>query len=354
MPLPIRESGSTDSFFLYLPVGERDVRWGVHVTGAGEATIPAGAVYPPPKLHPEFYDFTWGRGRTLPEYQLIYLSRGAGEFESAATGLRAVSAGAVLLLFPGVWHRYRPAADTGWTEHWVGFSGDHVRGLQTAGFFAPERAVLDAQSAGADPSSDADLSAGFGRLLGRLKADPGDGRPRPGLPQLLAGDVAGLLAAAWAAAAGTLAATEATAAGGDRASADGSGAAATTTNPGGLPAAGPAAVADRLVAAAIRIIWSTGRRAVTVDDIADELAVARRSLERHFHKHLGHGIHDEIVRCRVARAKRLLADPALSADQVATAAGFADARSLRRAFQAAEGRSPQAYRQDAHGPGGGG
>ena len=28
------------------------------------------------------------------------------------------------LLFPGVWHRYAPAMETGWYEHWIGFDGE--------------------------------------------------------------------------------------------------------------------------------------------------------------------------------------------------------------------------------------
>ncbi len=31
--------------------------------------------------------------------------------------------GTVLLLLPGVWHRYTPSKSTGWKEHWVSFNG---------------------------------------------------------------------------------------------------------------------------------------------------------------------------------------------------------------------------------------
>jgi len=40
-----------------------------------------------------------------------------------------IESGSILLLFPGVWHRYRPNLKTGWTEHYIGFNGDFASEL---------------------------------------------------------------------------------------------------------------------------------------------------------------------------------------------------------------------------------
>ena len=105
-----------ENYFRYIPVRQRDVQWGLYVTGAGCTSILPGESPYPPKIHPELYDFRWESGRTLPEYQLIYIAGGEGVFESAPTGEQNVAAGTVILLFPGVWHRYRPQPKTGWDE----------------------------------------------------------------------------------------------------------------------------------------------------------------------------------------------------------------------------------------------
>lgn len=296
-------SGNNDIFFLYLPVEPRDLRWGLHVTGAGRSVIRPNTPYPPPRLHPQFYDFQWERGRTLPEYQLVWITSGDGEFESPATGVQPISAGTVFLLLPGIWHRYRPKRSRGWTEYWVGFNGDYARRLQAEGFVSPDRAVIR------DKVEERGLLESFNRIFNRLHSQP------PGMAQLIAADVVQLLALASA------------------------------TQPHGSTDMGDPPVADRLVGDALRIIWNTGAAELSVDSIVRQLPATRRTLERHFVRRLGHGVYDEIVRCRLARARQLLPNEDLSLEQVAAAAGFADVRALRRAFCASEKISPQEYRR---------
>ncbi len=90
----------------------------------GHARIGQGDPYPPPK-HPEDRGFTWERGRVLSALQLVAVSKGQGKIEWR-TGNKAVATGDVLVLHPGVWHRYRPDPATGWTEDWVEFRGPTV------------------------------------------------------------------------------------------------------------------------------------------------------------------------------------------------------------------------------------
>ncbi len=301
MPVPC------ENYFRYIPVRQRDVQWGLYVTGAGCTFVAPGEPYPP-KNHPELYHFRWETGRTLPEYQAIYITSGEGRFESAPTGGKEILPGTVILLFPGVWHRYRPLPDTGWQEYWVSFNGEVMDRLVEQKFFAPDHAVL---AAGVQEV----ILAPFQSLLERLRGE------ETGFPHLIAADTQEILAAVSAAA---------------------------ECEPAELIARGPqdvVTVKDRMVAEAMRLIWEQSQGPMTVDHLSRQLPITRRSLERRFRAAVGHGIHDEIVRCRLERAKRLLVATDLSLKEVASAAGFISADNLGRTFRRAEGTTPLKYRQ---------
>lgn len=129
-----------DAFFRYITTPEEAKRWGLYVTDLGYTKVPSGAPYPP-FTHPESYTLQQEAGRVLPEYQVIYITRGGGTFWSESSGQIAIEAGSVFFLFPGIRHRYRPASQTGWDEQWVGFSGDHASRLMQM-FFCPAQPAL--------------------------------------------------------------------------------------------------------------------------------------------------------------------------------------------------------------------
>ena len=295
-----------DVDFRCVPDRPRDIEWGLHVCGAGRARLARGVVYPPPGF-PDLYQFEWAKGRTLPEYQIVYLPDGEGEFESAETGRRTLAAGTAILLFPGVWHRYRPARAAAWEEYWVSFRGDQMDRLVRHGFFSPHRPLLSA-------GLHAAIVAPFQRLFTRLCDTP------PGYSHLVAVDVLEILAAtlALAGAGGTDGAEEL----GDR----------------GM-------VRDRIVADALRMIWSESHTDLTAATLARRLGMSLRSLERRFREVIGGTVRDEIMQCRLGRARRLLADTELSVAEVVTAAGFSSADSFNRAVQRAEGMTPSELRE---------
>jgi AraC-like DNA-binding protein len=301
-----------EDYFRYIPVRPRDVQWGLYVTGAGCTTIAPHSPYPPAR-HPELYDFTWQRGRTLPEFQVVYITTGVGEFESAPTGPRMIGPGTVFLLFPGIWHRYRPLAETGWREYWVSFGGPSMENLRAQGFFTPERAVLPTGA------SDAILDP-FLAILQRLRSQS------HGFPHRIAADTTQLLAALLAGAPAESAEMVA-------------------KGPGNVTA-----VEDRLVAEAMRLIWDKSLKPMTVADVARQLPTTRRSLERRFRDVIGHTILEEITRCRLERATRLLTHSAMSIKQVAAASGFSSTDAMARAFRHVEGVSPRDYREQQRDP----
>lgn len=300
-------SVSTEDYFRYLPVGEETARWGLYVTGTGCSEVPPASRYPR-TVHPEVYQFTWEKGRILPEYQIIYLGRGEGVFESVPTGRQLVGAGDAILLFPGVWHRYRPSEKTGWEAFWVSINGDFLHGLVEQKLISPKQAIL---KTGLDHA----ILDSFHCMVDRVRNESMDN------PLLLAAGTMEILARILAAA-GTA-----------------------TAEGARSPMNDACALEDRIVADAVRFIWNHSHRPMTVNDVVAQLPVTRRSLERRFQQALGRTIRDEMTRCRVERVKRLLEETDLPIKQIAAAAGFSNAQRMSKVFHREEGISAAEYRQ---------
>jgi AraC-like DNA-binding protein len=125
----------------YLITSNKDKLWGFYVNNLGRNVIEKHSEYPS-KDHPDQYIFTWEKGRVLNEFHVVLITKGEGVFESKATSKIKVTDGDVFLLFPGVWHRYKPKKSTGWTERWVGFSGDIANKFLSNGFFNAEEPLI--------------------------------------------------------------------------------------------------------------------------------------------------------------------------------------------------------------------
>lgn len=105
------------------------------------------------------------------------------------------------------------------------------------------------------------------------------------------------------------------------------------------------AVDDPDVAAALRIIAASIRDGIDVRQVADEVGVSRRALERRFQKVLGRSPGAEIRRVQIQRAKDLLASTDLPMPQTAASAGFSSAKQLSETFTHQVGLPPTAYRR---------
>jgi len=129
-------------YFVYLPKQPADSIWGCVATAAGFTNVPPNRPYPPHQ-HPLDHYFNWREGRVLQSYQIILISAGTGTFESAAlASARRVEPGTVIVLFPGIWHRYQPAQETGWVEHWIECSGPVFDEAARIGLIQPKHCVL--------------------------------------------------------------------------------------------------------------------------------------------------------------------------------------------------------------------
>ena len=122
-----------EDFFKYTTKSNEDKNWGLYLNVAGCADILPGESYPPPG-HPSEYSFSWEKGRILHEFQVNYITSGEGILETK-TGRYPVREGSVIIIFPGMWHRYKPSKN-GWKEHYVGFNGSYANHIFTNEFFS--------------------------------------------------------------------------------------------------------------------------------------------------------------------------------------------------------------------------
>lgn len=127
--------------FKYMQTTPRDRSWGLAVTTAGYRHVHAGEEFPL-SVHPDGYNFPENRRRVLNEYQLFYITRGSGYFESASCSRTRIEAGMMFMLFPGEWHTFAPDSTTGWDDHWIGFNGNFMDDKIRAGFFTFKNCVF--------------------------------------------------------------------------------------------------------------------------------------------------------------------------------------------------------------------
>jgi AraC-like DNA-binding protein len=291
--------------FAYLPVPEIVSRLGLYVTGAGMDVVPKGADYPR-QSHPELYDFSWSAGRILPEFQFVFIAAGNGEFESRETGLQQVSSGTFIMLFPDVWHRYRPNPESGWTEYWISLGGDLLFQWHQRGLFTSQRPLTLLRKPEVTVQQYRDI------------IDFAVKHPEQDAPILTARAMAIIASALEQAQA-----------------ADES-----------LNYVGDSdRTRDPLVSKSLRVIWNNSHQRVSVDMIAKHVGVTRRTLERHFKKSLGRTLLQELVACRIQRAKRLLCETHVPIKYVAYAAGFSSLSNLCKVFRREVGITPGDYRE---------
>lgn len=104
------------------------------------------------------------------------------------------------------------------------------------------------------------------------------------------------------------------------------------------------AVSDSVVANAMRFMWDHLEQNLAVNDVAQEVGVSRRSLERAFHAELGCGINAELHRRRLEFCCELLSTTDLTIADLAPRTGFRSADYLYASFRRAFGITPRKWR----------
>jgi len=290
--------------FAYLPVPEVVSRLGLYVTGVGTDVIPPDVEYPRQR-HPELYDFSWQTGRVLPEFQFVLVTSGSGEFESRETGVVPVNAGSVMMLFPDTWHRYRPSKATGWTEYWISLGGDLLFQWHSRGLFNADRPLAQLRNPEA-------MLNQYQQVIDFVIKHPEQDAPL-------------LTAHAMAVIANALEHAQ--------------------TSAGTMGAAKESETKlDPIVSQSLQMIWNHSHQRVSIDVIAKEIGVNRRTLERKFRDQLGKTVLQELVACRIQRAKRLLGQTHVPIKYVAYASGFSSLSNLCKVFRREVGATPGEFR----------
>jgi LacI family transcriptional regulator len=108
------------------------------------------------------------------------------------------------------------------------------------------------------------------------------------------------------------------------------------------------ATKDHAVVQAVAFIRANLTEQISVDDIADAAQCSRRTLERRFREALDRTVHDELMRQRLARARRLLQETEMPLEKLAKQTGFTDSRRLGLVFRKKFGTTPAAFRKSLH------
>jgi LacI family transcriptional regulator len=95
----------------------------------------------------------------------------------------------------------------------------------------------------------------------------------------------------------------------------------------------------------MRFIREHACKPCTVQDALRVVPVGRRWLEQQFASHLGRTPHDEITRIRIETAQRLLVQPDLTINEVASRCGYAEIKSFYQAFRKVTKTTPAAFRR---------
>lgn len=164
-------------FFKYLTAGDEDRDWGLFLNVAGSYFSRPGCDYPPVK-HPAGYYFNWENGRVLNEFQINYITQGSGILETKS-GTFPIKAGSLLIIRPGVWHRYKPHK-SGWKEHYIGFDGEMAERFLSQPQFPIDLPVLN-------PGVREELIDTYYKIFGLITEE------QPGFQQIASGMVVKLL-----------------------------------------------------------------------------------------------------------------------------------------------------------------
>jgi LacI family transcriptional regulator len=104
------------------------------------------------------------------------------------------------------------------------------------------------------------------------------------------------------------------------------------------------AVDDDDIVRALQFIRRQHGRDISVDRVAEEVSLSRRTLEKRFRQAIGRTILEEVQLTRLERAKRLLLETTYPISKVAEIAGFGSTGYFIQFFQKHVGKTPRKFR----------
>jgi len=282
-------------YFTYLPDSGLCEALGCTALSTGHTRIPPHSPYPPVR-HPDDHHFIWEKGRTLQAYQFALISEGRGRLQSAPhpQTIHEVRAGDVILMFPGVWHRFAPDPETGWVENWIECRGAALDRVLDMGLMSPEAPVWH--------------------------ADPGVGSVFETIHQLARDDA--ILQQPTLSALGLQLLAQ-------------------LCQSRDVAGQGEA----RLVERARRAIMEKSSELPALDGIARELGLSYSTLRRLFRQHAGMSLKQYHTEVRIRRACELLRNSDKSVKAIAGYLGYSSAFHFSAQFRKSTGFSPSQWRE---------
>ena len=199
------------------------------------------------------------------------------------------------MLFPGIWHRYKPNAESGWEEYWVGFKGSYANELMKK---------FDS----GDPFVAAGLNSSLLRLLHTLIEQVQ--QAATGYHQIISGialQIVGLIY--------------------------------TITKNGRS-----GTTSTHLIEEAKFLFRETIQEPDCLEDILKKLPVSYSKLRKDFKVLTGDSPNQYLLNLRLEKAKELLVNTNLSISEIAYQTGFVSASYLSKIFKAKIGSPPKNYR----------
>ena len=288
---------SSDIRFHYLIANKADEEYGCTVSVVGSQTISPDEDYPS-KEHPPGYLFDPERGRILQEYQLLYIVKGRGEFANQTTSYDIVK-GTLVLLRPGVWHSYKPSKNEGWTEYFIGFSGE-IADKAIEKLFAEDEQIFNVGL----KQEMVDL---YQRAIEVAAED------RPSAQQLLCGIVMHLL--------GNLSYIAHSAITADR--------------------------MDQIIEQAKAIMQEKASQNIDLDMLAEQLNVSYSWFRKVFREYTGYPPAKYFMLVKLRRAQYLLVNTQESIKEIAFSLGFKSTEHFYTTFKRVTGYTPNVYRRQS-------
>ena len=283
--------------FKYLIVNDTDRKFGLWVNTVGFEFIAPNSPYPL-KEHPSGYFFNADKGRILNEYQLVYITKGCGQFSSESVGNKHVCSGRLMLVFPGRWHTYRPYRNVGWNEYYIGFEGPVVDRLVSEGFFSEDQPVIDI-------GLSEEFVSLYTRALNIAEADAVSSQ------QYLAGIVMHML-----------------------------GMVISLSRNRQFEMS---AIRQKIEKARIYMKEHVGEN-VSAEQLAEHLNISYSWFRKAFREYTGYAPAKYFQELRIQRAKQMLVGTSSSVKEIAAALGYGSAEQFYSMFKKATGRTPHEYR----------
>lgn len=133
-------------FTCYSMAQTMDEAWGIHVLAVG-----ASHARPKPSAKPEqsfgspaqgLFRYRGDAMRIPRDFHLVFLARGRGQLVCDGGYSSALRSGDLMVLAPGLGHRYRFEAASDWQEYWILFNGPWAARLRDKGILSAKQPVL--------------------------------------------------------------------------------------------------------------------------------------------------------------------------------------------------------------------